>query len=123
MASVDKHQADIQRQQDGRCGYCMSYTVEMEDPRVLECSHIFCLGCLESDYRRDSELECAICRYAVFTSCPALRYYSTRDEEAVSQLSGNSVRTLSNLESLAVMKAAAWPSNINWKPAFQQSGS
>ena len=68
MASHDKPQADVKLQQDGQCGYCMSPAVGMEDPRVLECSHFFCLGCLESDYRQDSLIECAICRCAVFAS-------------------------------------------------------
>ena len=78
MASHDKPRVEVQRQQDGRCGYCMSPAVEMKDPRVLECSHFFCLGCLESDYRRDSLLECAICRYSVFAS-----FHSRASESAV----------------------------------------
>lgn len=38
-------------QSESRCGYCLEWVGEMNNPRVLECSHIFCLGCLQSDYR------------------------------------------------------------------------
>jgi len=51
-------------EEDLRCDYCLGSTSEMTDPRQLDCSHVYCLPCLEEDLAQGQPgfFRCSICR-------------------------------------------------------------
>ncbi|XP_067944214.1 uncharacterized protein [Watersipora subatra] len=49
--------------EDIRCGFCWQDFNNLDDPRELDCSHVFCLSCLKEDCdRKNGILECPICQ-------------------------------------------------------------
>ncbi|XP_067944224.1 uncharacterized protein [Watersipora subatra] len=49
--------------EDIRCGFCWQDFNNLDDPRELTCSHVFCLSCLKEDCdRKNGILECPICQ-------------------------------------------------------------
>ena len=42
------------------CGYCFEYNGRLVMPKVLPCSHVCCLPCLQKDVEAYSVLRCAI---------------------------------------------------------------
>ena len=47
---------------DQNCGFCLRHVTEMEEPRALPCSHIFCKECIENKGDNPAEqLDCPLC--------------------------------------------------------------
>ena len=44
-----------------RCSYCLQELNDMRDPRVLPCTHIFCMSCIQDDCQQQQGLKCPIC--------------------------------------------------------------
>ena len=47
---------------DYRCGYCYEDISSMLDPKRLPCQHVFCLSCLQEDFRDHQTINCPICQ-------------------------------------------------------------
>ena len=45
------------------CGYCLQKNDDIQDARILPCSHICCMECLEADFRKLNAIECPVCKY------------------------------------------------------------
>ena len=64
-----------------RCPQCLEELEYLQEPRVLPCSHIFCLPCLETlrtvevedSQPCGEEIHCTICRFVHFIS---ISYYA-----------------------------------------------
>ena len=59
---MSEFSAEFDQNDDFRCGYCLQQISDMIDPRVLNCSHVFCVECLEKDFRKVNKLECPFCK-------------------------------------------------------------
>ena len=44
------------------CGYCLNKNEQLQDPRVLPCSHVLCKGCLEGYVAEHGVIDCHPCK-------------------------------------------------------------
>ena len=63
-----------------RCIFCLTYQDSMSDPRMLPCSHVFCLNCLEANPHTDG-IECCACRWVLQRMLKALAHYKDFSEK------------------------------------------
>ena len=48
------------------CGYCLNKNDQLEDPRVLPCTHVYCRHCLAESLEEYGAVKCTSCRYVWF---------------------------------------------------------
>ena len=44
------------------CGYCWDKGEDLINPRILPCSHVHCLRCLNAHFESDGVIRCPLCR-------------------------------------------------------------
>ena len=61
MAEAAKYSDTIE------CGFCLRSNEELEEPKILPCSHVSCLECLSASYISNS-IECPQpdCRFVIY---------------------------------------------------------
>ena len=54
-------------QTDIECGFCFRKNEALEQPKVLSCSHVHCLGCLSAYHDVNQIIQCPLsaCRYVL----------------------------------------------------------
>ncbi|XP_067943271.1 E3 ubiquitin-protein ligase TRIM56-like [Watersipora subatra] len=58
---ITNNMADLQLDENYRCGHCYEQFNSMVDPRELPCHHVFCKTCLEEDYSLHGNIRCRSC--------------------------------------------------------------
>ena len=60
------------------CGFCCSNSEDLQDPRSLPCSHVYCYGCLTSFYETHNLVQCPLqfCRLVAYL--PQLAFITPR---------------------------------------------
>ena len=47
---------------EAECGYCWDKGEYLINPRILPCSHVHCLRCLNEHFESDGVIRCPLCR-------------------------------------------------------------
>ena len=59
------------------CGFCLASGEDINNPKILPCTHVHCLGCLTASYNISGLVQCplTLCRYGGYIGLRELPHY------------------------------------------------